>query len=198
MDGNGEIDRSSLKLYGRDGLYRVLVDVDHDGVIEGVERFLRDWRGLTTHFVSWNLANDSMSTIVESSIYNGEGERLRVERDEDGDGILDVVWLYRWNDGKMVSFDIDSWNDGVPDVCYRYRYEGDRLAAVLIGCDSRDVRLVTYSYNSEGLVVIEATRYGDTVLEELQYHYDGNGRLIRREYSHGGVLRTVHFRYRCS
>tara|TARA_Y100000385_G_scaffold68503_1_gene68394 strand:+ start:586 stop:2481 length:1896 start_codon:yes stop_codon:yes gene_type:complete len=137
--------------------------------------------------------NGGLISFSQFSSQDLDGNILKEERDDDGDGVSDLIYTYTYDaKGNKTREERDVNGDGKLDRIYTYTYDSNgnqtRTEVDTDGDGAAD-EISTYTYDSNGNQIrMESDYDGDGVNDYfLLKTYDLNGNLLKEEEDRDGV-----------
>jgi len=183
-DDDGSVDRESLVGYRADGQPGYLLfDGDGDNVCDGLGVWHYDSRGLLVRYVA-DVGADGTIDRSEWYEYDEHGRLTRYSYDYDGDSLVDGALLYYYAGGRLVRVESDENGDGAIEWVSEYVYDqaGQQTAVTTRAADGR-LRSRELWFWDDGLLLREERYRGEalTLFAWIIRSYDSQRRLVRQE-----------------
>ncbi len=170
-DGDGTVDRIVER-----------IDADGDGRFEEVttETFVKGVRDSRTY--EQDIDDDGDFDQRDVYRYNGEGQLVRLERDEYADGVLDSVVTHSYHaSGTTESTEYDLQADGVFERKLSFSPAGLKVREeVDSNNDGTMDRVDAWSHHANGTVERHDADYQNDGTVDKSVSYDSSGRKVRR------------------
>jgi hypothetical protein len=169
-----------------------------DGVRDAVHRYIYEDGVLTLHTrergntrieityaynqEGWLVSEQWRSTgVVVRSVqygYDSVGNLLRLDRDDDADGVVDAQSLFRYDQGVLV--EETEFADGILTLSKTWEYDEGVLSSFIVQVDDEISQYHYYSITEEGVRMVDADFDGDGLMDEVYTEwYDDRGRLYK-------------------
>ncbi len=163
-------------------------DLDLDGQIDEIVNSSYDING---NLIREEVERDGALTYAANCTYDANGNKTRDERDDNGDGVLDKIYIYAFDANSNKTRDErDENGDGAPEYIATYTYDANSNKTrdeIDENGDGVYDKIQAYTYDEKGNLVRHELfdSAGKTIAQKINY-FDANGNRIKTEVDNDG------------